>query len=210
MEYKYFHWGPFVMKTKISEEVRYWMLDEAHKAHESFNKELAGHLKHQFKYSDEVAGEFYRRTQDIFKTYREGHVQYHGSKGKELNYIGRSLWVNFMKAGDYNPPHIHGGDFSFVVYLDVPEQLKKENEEYEGTSAGPGSITFDYGTESRPKWATNAHHHFPEPGDIIIFPALTSHSVSPFRSDVTRISVSGNLTYDLNGDKTLERVDDYF
>jgi hypothetical protein len=210
LEYKYYHWGPFVMQTKITEELRLWMLDEARKQQENFNKELAGHLKYQFKYTDEVAGQFYEKTQPIFKMYRQGHVDFHGSKGKEVRYVGRSLWVNFMKPGDWNPPHIHGGDFSFVVYLDVPDELRKEFKEFEGTSAGPGSITFDYGTESRPKWATNAHHHYPESGDMIIFPALTAHSVAPFKTDCTRISVSGNLTYELNDNNNLDRIDDYF
>ena len=42
-----------------------------------------------------------------------------------------------MKAGDFNPLHTHGGDYSFVVFLDVPKQLEKEQEEFKGTSAKP-------------------------------------------------------------------------
>ena len=34
---------------------------------------------------------------------------------------------------------------------------------------------------------------FPEEGDIFIFPAWLKHWVAPFKSDVTRISVSGNV-----------------
>jgi hypothetical protein len=30
-----------------------------------------------------------------------------------------------MEAGDFNPVHTHGGDYSFVLFLDVPKQLKK-------------------------------------------------------------------------------------
>ena len=35
--------------------------------------------------------------------------------------------------------------------------------------------------------------HFPEEGDMFIFPAWLKHWVSPYKSDVVRISVSGNI-----------------
>ena len=34
---------------------------------------------------------------------------------------------------------------------------------------------------------------FPEEGDMYIFPAWLKHWVAPFKSDCTRISVSGNI-----------------
>ena len=36
--------------------------------------------------------------------------------------------------------------------------------------------------------------NLPQRGSCYIFPALLSHHVAPFKSDVTRISVSGNVT----------------
>ena len=109
-----------------------------------------------------------------------------------LMYI--DLWVNFMKAGDFNPPHIHGGDISFVIFVDVPDKLSKEMEEHEGTTAKPGQLMFNYGENSKTKqWATIGHHVTPRTGDMYVFPAQQQHWVAPFKSDVTRISVSGNL-----------------
>ena len=35
--------------------------------------------------------------------------------------------------------------------------------------------------------------HFPEQGEMFMFPAWLKHWVSPFQSDCTRISVSGNI-----------------
>ena len=106
----------------------------------------------------------------------------------------QSLWVNFMKAGDFNPPHIHGGDISFVIFVDVPKQLEKEMEEHEGTTAKPGQLMFNYGENSKGRqWATIGHHVTPKTGDMYIFPAQQQHWVAPFKSEVTRISVSGNL-----------------
>ena len=36
--------------------------------------------------------------------------------------------------------------------------------------------------------------HFPEVGDLFIFPAWLKHYVAPFKADVERISVSGNIS----------------
>ena len=100
-----------------------------------------------------------------------------------------------MKAGDFNPIHTHGADYSFVLFLDVPKQLKKEQEEFKGTSAKPGMLLFEYTQQARPQWATTGHVAIkPETGDFFMFPALLQHWVCPpFKSKVTRISVSGNL-----------------
>ena len=35
--------------------------------------------------------------------------------------------------------------------------------------------------------------HFPEEGDMYIFPAWLKHWVAPYKSNCTRISVSGNF-----------------
>ena len=43
------------------------------------------------------------------------------------------------------------------------------------------------------QWATIGHFISPKTGDMCIFPAQQQHWVAPFKSNVTRISVSGNL-----------------
>ena len=98
-----------------------------------------------------------------------------------------------MKPGDFNPLHTHSGDYSFVLFLDVPKQLKEEQEKFKGTSAEPGSLLFEYTQQAKPRWATTGISVLPETGDFYMFPALLQHWVCPFKSKVTRISVSGNL-----------------
>ena len=56
-----------------------------------------------------------------------------------------NLWINFMQKGEYNQPHSHGGDLSFVIYASMPNELVEENKNFLGTGAGPGSISFFYG-----------------------------------------------------------------
>ena len=80
---------------------------------------------------------------------------------------------------------------SFVIYLSIPDKLKKENKKYTGRSCGPGGIQFMYG--EGPRDAVTYMSHFPEEGDMFIFPAWLKHWVSPYKSNCVRVSVSGNI-----------------
>ena len=110
---------------------------------------------------------------------------------KTPEYVLASLWINYQKANEFNPPHDHDGKLSFVAYLQIPEELKKENAAYRGKSCGPGGIQFIYG--NGPRDCVTYMSFFPEENDIFIFPAWLKHWVAPFKSDCTRISVSGNI-----------------
>jgi hypothetical protein len=102
------------------------------------------------------------------------------------------MWINYQRKNEFNPPHDHADDLSFVIYLKVPEEIKKEFKEYKGRSSGPGGISFIYGEGNRQ--AITYQSHFPEEGDLFIFPAWLKHFVAPFKADVERISVSGNIS----------------
>ena len=70
-----------------------------------------------------------------FKVYMEKLVDYNRQpllKNVTSLKIGR-VWINKMKANEYNPQHIHSGDLSFVMYLSVCQMVKKEREEYIGS-----------------------------------------------------------------------------
>jgi len=71
------------------------------------------------------------------------------------------------------------------------KELKKEHEEYKGKSCGPGGIQFIYG--NGPRDAITYMSFLPEEGDMFIFPAWLKHWVAPYKSDCTRITVSGNF-----------------
>lgn len=206
INYGHINWGPYVMRTQMPNYIIKKLLVEGKKAKQSYNYKLAGHLNHQFLYPTNIQQWFYNEIQPIFQAYREGHCKYHGLKQLNIELEADDLWVNFMKAGDFNPLHTHGGDYSFVLFLDVPKQLEKEQDEFEGTSAKPGSLLFEYGQQARPQWATTGVNIETKTGDFFMFPALLQHWVAPFKSKVTRVSVSGNLRI-LNRDK-LPR--DYF
>ena len=202
----YINWGPYTMRTKVPDYIIKKLKTEGKKAKESYNHALAGHLDNQYLYPVNVQNWFYKEIHPILKTYRDGHCKFHGIENLPVELSFDDLWVNYMKAGDFNPIHTHGGDYSFVLFLDVPKQLKKEQENFKGTSARPGELLFEYTQQAKPRWATTGTAVTPETGDFFMFPALLQHWVCPFKSKITRISVSGNLRI-LNRDK-LPR--DYF
>ena len=193
VEYGNIPFGPYVMRTKIPEDIRKRLLTDGKKQLKSYHKKLAGHLDSQLKYDDETTGWFYRESSPIWQAYREGWSNWtgHPNEGIELN--AHDLWVNFMKPGDFNPVHTHGGDYSFVIFLDVPKKLIEEQDAFEGTSSKPGSLMFEFTQQAKPKWAMTGQAFRPRTGDMVIFPALLQHWVLPFKSKCTRVSVSGNL-----------------
>ena len=103
------------------------------------------------------------------------------------------LWINFMKPGDYNPPHFHSDcQFSYIIFAEVPEEIFKENKDYVGTAIGPGAIEFAIGT-NYPEDFCFRKDFLPMPGTMFIFPSTLMHTVMPFKSDVTRTTIAGNL-----------------
>jgi uncharacterized protein (TIGR02466 family) len=193
VDYSHMNWGPYVMKTKVPDYIIKKLKTEGKKAKTSYNHALAGHLDNQFLYSPKIQQWFYNEIHPIIQAYRNGHCKYHGIEELNVELQADDLWVNYMQPGDFNPLHTHGADYSFVLFLDVPKQLKKEQENYKGTSAKPGQLMFEYTQQARPRWATTGTSISPETGDFFMFPALLQHWVAPFKSKVTRISVSGNL-----------------
>ena len=193
VNYRYYHWGPYLFQTKLPQYVIDRLLIDGTKTTRNWNHQLAGHLKSQFEYDEETQDWFCNEIQPIIQAYRKGHSEYHNLDNITVEYAMTSLWINYMKSGDYNPPHTHSDDLSFVIFLAVPEELTQEQLDYEGQGSGPGTLEFKYGEQSKPAWATTIACVKPVVGDIYIFPSLLQHTVLPYKSDVTRISVSGNL-----------------
>jgi len=206
VDYSHINWGPYVMKTKVSDYIIKKLKTEGKKAKQSYNHALAGHLDNQFLYRPKIQQWFYTEIHPIIQAYRNGHCKYHGIEELNVELQADDLWVNYMQPGDFNPMHTHGADYSFVLFLDVPKQLQKEQKEFEGTSTPPGSLMFEYTQQAKPRWATTGTAIKPQTGDFFMFPALLQHWVVPFKSKITRISVSGNLSI-LNRDKL---PNDYF
>ena len=194
LDYEIYKWGPLLIKTKIPEQIRLTLLSEAKASTLNFESELAGIIKNQMGFRDIKM--FLPFFNTIFEMYADAQFKWAGGKKSKpedfkQQYTLDSLCANFQGPGDFNPPHDHAGALSWVIYLTIPAILKKERETYKGRSEGPGAIAFIYG--EGPRTYITHHSAFPEEGEMFIFPAELKHWVFPFKSDCTRISVSGNV-----------------
>ena len=206
------NWGPCLVRMGVDEGLRMILIDEWKKNRKNkeldYRKNLAGQLDHETGYSPESRKRILPYLGKYFQIYDQAQARFFQRQPQNPNYVLASLWINHQKKHEFNPPHDHDGTLSFVIYLQVPEMLRIENETGQkfSKSCGPGGIQFVYGEGMRD--AVNFVSHFPKELEMFIFPAWLKHWVCPFKSDCTRISVSGNV-YDITATKGLvksERV----
>ena len=112
-----------------------------------------------------------------------------------------SMWCNFQRKYEFNPPHTHSGLLSFVVFVKIPYDLEEEHKVYPDVKTNP---TIPIATSKfcflNPNGTgismdvINVDKSFEGKG--FIFPSTQYHEVYPFyTSDDYRITVSGNLRY---------------
>ena len=161
------------------------------------NRELAGSIKEEYSvvHSDFMLGEFFDYVTELIGEYEQSF----STPVSEEPYIypllkfGNiprdsllSTWINYQKKYEYNPPHKHFGSYSFVIWLSLPYDTKKEKEYYRASTDFNFLYTQDRHIQQFPM--------DPSEGDIILFPAEQWHSVNPFfLSDEFRVSISGNI-----------------
>ena len=99
-------------------------------------------------------------------------------------------WTNITKPNEYNPVHAHQNCvLSWVLYLDIPEEIRQEYYEPVTTIPSKGLVTF-YSNYSPDNLTFN-----PRTGDFFLFTASHRHSVGSFYTEgVERISLAGNIT----------------
>jgi len=201
VNFRFPFWGPLLIETNVDREFVDLLLEKGQQAKLDARKYLAGKLDKEFFYED-YEDWFLPRISPYVTMYFENLVQHSPismtekfmEMDKDSNYWYLDTpWINYQRANEYNPPHNHAGHLSFVIYLQVPEELFKEYEETKDSSnsGGAGVINFQYG-ESLPFNAVG-YQQMPQEGMILIFPSWLTHHVFAFKSDVERISVSGNV-----------------
>jgi hypothetical protein len=167
------------------------------------NDTLVGAIKHEHYVSSNA---FVKIINPYLSVFGEAYRNWYGKNITQATIL--MSWVNFMRAGEFNPPHIHTNsdlsrsestqrpncDLSSVLFIKVPEGLKEENKKFPGTGSGPGTLSFSFGEFQPHNISTRVF--FPEEGDLFIFPATLTHFVAPFRSEGERISMSANFRLD--------------
>tara|TARA_R100001443_G_scaffold89466_1_gene95967 strand:- start:3 stop:647 length:645 start_codon:yes stop_codon:yes gene_type:complete len=193
IEYNFLHWGPFVTQYKLLTKE----IEDLNKIEEGeeFNRGLAGHITDEYELSKEKVFEI---IEPYLQSYVQGFWDYRKIKLAN-SFTMLNAWINRQKKYEFNPPHTHDDDLSFVIYTKIPESLEKECRESVSNSPGPGCIVFDFNMPSSAggnKMFLQTHAHLPSVGDMFIFPAGLPHWVYPFtKTEGERVSISGNIKF---------------
>lgn len=167
---------------------------------EPLNHMLAGNIEHEYglKESYNLVEEF---TSKLCYEYQDNwNPSYTNHKLDRKNWKLSQLWVNYQKKHEFNPPHIHDGSFSFVIFVKIPYLIQDEinlasvkNSNMPRAGAFQFIFTNIFGEVREAVQPVDKTYE----GRIFLFPSNLLHQVFPFyTSDEYRITVSGNL----NGD----------
>lgn len=189
INYRKIYSGPLVFQTRVIEEhlkeiEKLCIKDKDREA----NRSLAGIIDEEF-FIDE------NKMQEILNPYLLAHQQafkewYFNWPVPQLKCI--TSWVNYMKAGECNPIHVHHGcDWSSVLFLNFPNKILEEQKKFKGSAFKPGNLIFTF-TPDMKNHICN-HEYTPQRGDFFLFPSNVYHSVPSYRSDCERISVACNF-----------------
>ena len=116
-------------------------------------------------------------------------------KKSKMKPVLEELWVNFQKKHQFNPLHKHSGIFSFVIWMEIPYDLKDEYNlpwvKHSNTQRASNFVFVDSLGGATPIEVDKDYE-----GVCCFFPSTLQHMVYPFyTSDLNRISISGNISF---------------
>jgi len=150
-----------------------------------FRHRLAGQIAEEYETPFDSVPELKKELDDFL---RQQVVNFLGVQtSDEFDWFA---WTNIAKSGEFNPVHAHQNCLlSWVLYLDIPEEIRQEFYEPVTTSPSKGLIKF-YSNYSADDLTFN-----PRTGDFFLFTANHRHAVGAFYTEgVERISLAGNIT----------------
>lgn len=178
------------------------VIDEARDNPVDSKPELAGNISSSIKLdlNSELLKDF---TGETIPAFMQQHMEAYGPpyrmamKEGEQFYL-ESLWVNFQRQHEFNPPHDHAGVYSFVIWMQIPtsyeEQRKLPIAVESNADNHISNFAFSY-TNTLGRVSTFAYNMEKEAeGYMVMFPSAMLHQVFPFyENDGERISISGNI-----------------
>ena len=112
-----------------------------------------------------------------------------------------NFWVNFQKQHEFNPPHSHGGIWSFVVWIKIPTNFREQHAlPFSASSNMPKASDFEFHYTTMLGDITGSNYALDKnsEGHMLFFPASLQHSVYPFyECDKERVSISGNIHFEI-------------
>jgi hypothetical protein len=150
---------------------------------------LAGNIEQEYKLDDSVKEHVNKLLIPLVEQYGRFH-----QLPKEL--LLGNVWVNFQKKHEFNPPHLHDGTLSFVIWLQIPFTHAEEDLKSPGRKAKlPLSGKFGFLIVQNGKEVRTAYQESDQTQEnsILLFPSDMMHFVNPFyTSDDLRITISAN------------------
>ena len=189
MNFDFVFLGQSVLKYQVPLEV-FVGLNELYETKKKIlpnaNKQLAGKIPDEVSlfYDGKDTSKMHRHSfvsEDILKWFYSIFDHYlKWNKTQQYHMTINSIWINEMKAGDYNPVHIHQGSIftglSSVMILKLPKdygpELARPDQPMNGQLQILGSVSGQFATtDFSPKVKI---------GDFYIFPYDMRHVVYPF------------------------------
>jgi len=208
--------GQSIIKYQVPLEVFVGLneLYETQKKHlPNANKQLAGKIPDEVSlfYAGPTSKKMHAHSyvsQDILKWFYSMFKHYlDWNKTREYNMNINSIWVNEMKAGDYNPVHIHQGKLwtglSSVMILKLPKdmgpELARPDQPMNGQLQIMGSASGQFvKADYSPRMKI---------GDFYIFPYDMRHVVYPFTNKKEKrrtLSCNCDVEYDSVSSRTAQ------
>jgi len=194
-----------VVEAQLPEDVvdNIWkVVNEAREQPEDMKPELAGNISKSIRLDGDspLLKEF---VGELLPSFIQSHIEAYGPPWRETMREGEgwnleSLWVNFQKQHEFNPPHDHSGVYSFVIWMQIPtsyaEQKKLPICANSNADNHISNFAFSY-TNTLGRISTFAYNMEKEAeGYMVMFPSTMLHQVFPFYdNDGERISISGNI-----------------
>ena len=219
--YETFRLGPVILKTTVSDNVHRILLNVSNKVRKNtklklendYRKNLAGNLTEEYSFANAFSEKAEKIVNNELEELAQVYTKIVKEQTKKNFEIPREAlkiltpgWVNFMKAGEWNPVHTHTGTISCVIFLKVPPEIEKENKISEtsrsSNTPSAGRLEFSYG-EAIGLTVTGTLN-IPKEKDIYFFPARLAHMVYPYKSKVERVSVSYNFADKTYAESILE------
>jgi len=194
-----------VVEAQLPDDVvkNIWkVIKKARKKPEDMKGELAGNISSSIKLDGDapLLKEF---VGELLPKFIDSHINSYGAPWRATMKEGEgwnleSLWVNFQKKHEFNPPHDHSGVYSFVIWMQIPtsyaEQKKLPICAESNADNHISNFAFSY-TNTMGRVSTFAYNMEKEAeGYMVMFPSQMLHQVFPFyENDGERISISGNV-----------------
>lgn len=143
---------------------------------DSYNERLAGRLDSELDFTKLIVEcDVYQSIVDCMSDYMNScKVLYDSTDSRDINLEIISCWINDMKAGEYNPPHVHNESvgWSTVLFLKIPHFINDVKSQHKFRD---GQIYFH-------NKIGGGKYFVPEVGNFYIFEANHEHSVMPFKT----------------------------